>query len=121
MGRRQGRRRKVERWTERNTHLPLEVTHEHAVQDLARLVAVSYVLERLGRILAAHVEEDFLATTVVLLVSLALYARALNVCSGKALGGWEKCWGTALRCGAGLGGSREERGICPFFLRALEI
>lgn len=42
----------------------VELADEHAAQDLARLVAVAHVLEGLGGVLAAHVEEDLFAAAV---------------------------------------------------------
>ena len=46
-------------------YLSLEVADEQAVQDLAGLVAVADVLEGFGGVLAADVQQDFLAASVV--------------------------------------------------------
>lgn len=46
-------------------YLSLQFSDEQTLEDLARLVAVADVLEGFGRILAAYVEEDFLAAAVI--------------------------------------------------------
>lgn len=46
------------------TYLALQLADVQTLEDLACLVAVPYVLEGLGRVLASDVEKDFLASTV---------------------------------------------------------
>lgn len=43
------------------TYLPLQLADQQSLQNLPRLIAVSHVLECLRCILAAYIEEDFLA------------------------------------------------------------
>lgn len=45
------------------TYLSLQCAGQQLCQGLARLVAVADILKGLGRVLAADVEEDLLATT----------------------------------------------------------
>ena len=42
------------------TYLTLQLSNEQRFQNLARLVAVSDVLKRLGRVLSADIEQDLL-------------------------------------------------------------
>lgn len=49
----------------RTVYLSLEVADQQTVEDLPGLIAVANVLERLGGILAAHVEQDLFTTSVV--------------------------------------------------------
>ena len=44
------------------TYLALELANQQALEDFTRLVRVADVLEGFGRVLAADVEHDFLAT-----------------------------------------------------------
>jgi hypothetical protein len=45
------------------TYHPLQGPNKHAVEDLARLVGVAHVFERLGGVLARHVEHHLLAAS----------------------------------------------------------
>ena len=46
------------------TYLSLQRAHEHALEDLARLVAVADVFEGFSCVLTAYIEEDFFAAAV---------------------------------------------------------
>lgn len=50
--------------TNTGTYLALQVANKELVQGLASLVAVADILESLGGVLAADVENDFLTTAV---------------------------------------------------------
>ena len=45
-------------------YLALQGADEHVIENLAGLVAVADILERLGSVLAADIEEDFLTAAV---------------------------------------------------------
>jgi uncharacterized membrane protein len=45
------------------TYHALHCANEETIENLARLVTVTDILEGFGAVLAADVEEDFLATT----------------------------------------------------------
>lgn len=45
-------------------YLALQLAYEEALEDLARLVAVAYVLECFGCVLASYIEKDFLTTPI---------------------------------------------------------
>ena len=56
----------LQRWGEDwNTYTALKSADEEALEDLAGLVAVADVLEGLGGVLAADVEEDFFTAGVL--------------------------------------------------------
>lgn len=46
------------------THHALDVADQHAIEDFARFVAVAYIFEGFGAVLATDIEEDFFATAV---------------------------------------------------------
>lgn len=46
------------------TYSALQFANAQPFQNLPRFIAVSHVLKRLGRILAAGIEQDFFPTTV---------------------------------------------------------
>lgn len=52
------------------TYLSLQVADQHPIQNLPGFVAVAYVLEGFGRVLAADVEEDFFTASVCALAFL---------------------------------------------------
>lgn len=60
------------------THFALELSDQQTLEDLARLVAVSDVLERLGCVLSAHIEEDFLTTAIQNRVLAVFSATVMN-------------------------------------------
>ena len=49
------------------TYHALYRADQQTLEDLAGLVAVSYILEGLGGILSANIEQDFLSSSMVLL------------------------------------------------------
>lgn len=46
------------------THHALDVADQHGIEDFARFVAVAYIFEGFGAVLATDIEEDFFATAV---------------------------------------------------------
>jgi hypothetical protein len=65
---------------ETKTYLALKLADQQSLEDLARLVRVADVLEGLGRVLAAYVEHDFLATAVKALASCSPHT-CVRVCA----------------------------------------
>jgi len=63
------------------TYLPLQVADQQAIEDLARLVAVSNVFEGFGRVLAADIEHYFLTAPVIYLLA------AWKTCAGREMVG----------------------------------
>jgi hypothetical protein len=62
----------------REAYLALQGANKQTIEDLARLVRVADILERLGRVLATNVKEDFLTTAAS---QLASYARKGIICA----------------------------------------
>ena len=46
-------------------YLSLQLSNQQSLQDLSRLVTVSDILESLGGILSAYVEQDFLSSAAI--------------------------------------------------------
>lgn len=65
-------------------YLSLEFADQQALEDLTRFVAVAYVFECFGCVLAAYVKEDFLSATV--LTMLASFSLSLVFPSWLLLG-----------------------------------
>ena len=71
------------------SYLSLEVADQQAVEDLPGLITVANVLERLGCVLTADVEQDLFTTSVVNLtvsrrITCRRIAKVLRVKSGVA-------------------------------------
>lgn len=73
------------------TYDSLQLSNEHALEDLTRLVRVSDILKGLSRVLAADVEEHFLSTSTQIVsplhcrLSLSLHYRASHIASDQHL------------------------------------
>jgi hypothetical protein len=78
------------------TYHTLHGADEHAVQNLARLVAVADIFKGFGAVLAADVEKDFLATTIERCISLLVRGNLSSWSVGLLLdqcdGGKNEIW-----------------------------
>ena len=71
-------------------YLAFEVAEEEAAEDLARFVAVADVLEGFGSVLAAYIEEDFFAASIVkhaYVSRVLVLVCVIDMCSLQRFGG----------------------------------
>jgi len=86
-------------------YLPLQLSDDEAIEDLARLVAVAHILEGFGCVLATYIEQDFLSTAGNTCQHYLLYfVFAPRMCSHLAVSTKNPAVRCCLRWSGGSGG-----------------